>query len=211
MAETRPHGSVSGTPGRQVFTIAVAATPPMVLRDKPGMAIAPITPHGTAFAHATRVTNVTGWLFVSGQVGADDNYENPPTTFKEQARLAWKNVDCRRQAGGFKLTDIAKVTTYLADRKHRGDNFDVRCEVLGSHRPAITIIAADIYDHAWLLEVEVIAARLAAAIAHWCADALHAALSARLALLDASSPSGPENERPSIAATIGQRNRPQLS
>ena len=57
-----------------------------------------------------------------------------------------------------RLDDIAKVTIYLADRKYREDNLDVRCEVLGTHRPAITIIAADIYDPAWLLEIEVIAA-----------------------------------------------------
>ena len=52
------------------------------------MTITPIMPHGTAFAHATHVTGATEWLFVSGQVGTDDNYENPPSTFKEQARLA---------------------------------------------------------------------------------------------------------------------------
>lgn len=41
---------------------------------------------------------------------------------------------------------------------YRSDNFDIRCEVRGSHRPAVTIVAADIYDAAWLLEIEVIAA-----------------------------------------------------
>jgi 2-iminobutanoate/2-iminopropanoate deaminase len=121
--------------------------------------ITPIDPHGSAFAHATHVTEITEWLFVSGQVGTDDNYENPPPTFKEQARVAWKNVERRLSAVGMSMTDIAKVTIYLADRKYRGDNFEVRCEVLGTHRPAITIIAADIYDEAWLLEIEVIAAR----------------------------------------------------
>lgn len=58
-----------------------------------------------------------------------------------------------------KLTDIVKVTTYLADRKYREQNYKVRQEILGNHSPALTIIISDIYHEAWLLEIEVIAAR----------------------------------------------------
>ena len=36
--------------------------------------------------------------------------------------------------------NLAKVTTYLSDRRYREANSRIRAEVLGDHRPAITII-----------------------------------------------------------------------
>jgi enamine deaminase RidA (YjgF/YER057c/UK114 family) len=49
------------------------------------------------------------------------------------------------------------VTVYLSDRQFRAANSQIRHEVLGDHRPAITIIITGIYDEAWLLEIEAIA------------------------------------------------------
>jgi hypothetical protein len=37
-------------------------------------------------------------------------------------------------------------------------NTRVRNEVLGGHRPALTVVIAGIFDPRWLLEVEVVAA-----------------------------------------------------
>jgi enamine deaminase RidA (YjgF/YER057c/UK114 family) len=57
------------------------------------------------------------------------------------------------------LRDLVKVTTYLADRRDRADNARIRRELLGDHLPALTILIAGIYDPAWLLEIEAIAAQ----------------------------------------------------
>ncbi|HVQ07959.1 MAG TPA: Rid family hydrolase [Allosphingosinicella sp.] len=62
-------------------------------------------------------------------------------------------------ANGHGLADIVKVTTFLADRAHAAENGAIRREVLAGLTPALTIIIAGIYDPAWLLEIEVIAAR----------------------------------------------------
>ena len=37
-------------------------------------------------------------------------------------------------------------------------NAGVRQRVLGSHSPALTVIICDIFDEAWLLEIEAVAA-----------------------------------------------------
>ncbi|MFQ6392630.1 hypothetical protein ACLMAJ_04200 [Nocardia sp. KC 131] len=37
-------------------------------------------------------------------------------------------------------------------------NTSVRREVLGDHKPALTVVLAGIFDPRWLLEIEVIAA-----------------------------------------------------
>jgi 2-iminobutanoate/2-iminopropanoate deaminase len=112
-----------------------------------------------AYAQAIEVTKVRRFVFVSGQIPVSDHHQDASADFTEQCKAVWNNIKQQLEACNMKLTDIVKVTTYLADRKYREQNYTVRSEVLGDHSPALTIIIADIYDEAWLLEIEVIAAR----------------------------------------------------
>jgi 2-iminobutanoate/2-iminopropanoate deaminase len=43
-------------------------------------------------------------------------------------------------------------------RAGRAENAAVRHEVLGGHSPALTIVITGIFDEAWLLEIEAVAA-----------------------------------------------------
>ena len=110
-----------------------------------------------AYAHAQLVSSPSRWLFVSGQV-PEDAEGKVPKTFEDQCRLAWRNVQTQLEAGGMTLTDLVKVTIFLSDRQYRAANAAVRKAVLGAHTPALTIIITGIYDEAWLLEIEAIAA-----------------------------------------------------
>lgn len=58
-----------------------------------------------------------------------------------------------------RIDNITKHTTYLSDRRYRQINSEERREVLGDHEAALTVIITGIYDEAWLLEIEVIAAK----------------------------------------------------
>jgi len=95
-------------------------------------------------------------LFVSGQVPADEAGK-VPEGFDAQCRLVWANIARRLADAGMALTDIAKVHIFLSSRDYRAANTVIRHEVLGGHSPAITIIIAEIFDEAWLLEIDVIA------------------------------------------------------
>lgn len=119
----------------------------------------PINGNGRAYAHAMHVEGATEWLYVSGQVPADDNYGGTPQDFTDQARMTWSNIERRLNAVDMALSNLVKVTIYLSDRKYRDRNFEVRKAVLGDLGLALTIIIADIYDESWLLEIEAIAAR----------------------------------------------------
>ena len=81
-----------------------------------------------------------------------------PADFTAQARLAWANVESQLKAVDMTLSDIVKVTTFLSDRKYNLENRAVRAEVLRDLAPALTVIIAGIFDEAWLLEIEVVAA-----------------------------------------------------
>lgn len=116
-----------------------------------------INPTGVSYAQAHLVEAPTRWLFVSGQVPVDANDE-VPVAFEDQCRLVWRNIEAQLKAGGMSLQDLVKVTVFLSDRQYREANYKVRQDVLGGHAPALTIIVTDIYDEAWLLEIEAIAA-----------------------------------------------------
>ena len=97
-------------------------------------------------------------VFISGQIPVDTN-DHVPGSFDQQARLVWQNILAQLDHVGMTGEHIVKVTTFLSDRSFREANSAIRREVLGNHAPALTVIICDIYDEAWLLEIEVIAAR----------------------------------------------------
>ena len=109
------------------------------------------------YAQAVKIFSAD-MLFVSGQIPVDADGV-VPDSFADQCRLVWRNVEAHLRAAGMGLADIVKVTTYLADRAYAQENSAIRQEVLAGLTPALTIIIAGIYDPAWLLEIEVVAAR----------------------------------------------------
>ncbi|ACU03993.1 RidA family protein [Pedobacter heparinus] len=115
-------------------------------------------PTGAAFSQAYGIKNYKQLVFVSGQVPEDEK-ENIPDNFRDQAALAWKNVETQLKAAKMGLKNIVKYTIYLSDRKYRRENYEVRYKVLGDHQPAMSIVITGIYDEKWLLEIEAIAAK----------------------------------------------------
>ncbi|TMR40187.1 RidA family protein [Actinomadura geliboluensis] len=109
-----------------------------------------------AYTHGTLVSGAHQTLYISGQPPWTTDGDIP-ADFDGQCRLAWENVKTVLAAAGMAVQNLAKVTIYLSDRCHREANSRIRHEVLGGHRPAITIIITGIYDEAWLLEIEAVA------------------------------------------------------
>jgi len=125
------------------------------------LAIDPIDPadlpeSSPAYTHGTLVRGAHQTLYISGQPPWTTKGDIP-TDFAGQCRLAWENVKMVLAAAGMTVRNLAKVTIYLSDRRYREANSRIRHEVLGDHRPAITITITGIYDEAWLLEIEAIA------------------------------------------------------
>jgi 2-iminobutanoate/2-iminopropanoate deaminase len=110
-----------------------------------------------AYAQGRVVTGARRFLYVSGQTpeAADGSVAKE---FRAQCRQAWANVGKQLADGSMSLDDLVKVTIFLADRRYRAENAEVRREVLGTRTPALTIVIAGIYDEAWLIEIEAVAA-----------------------------------------------------
>ena len=118
----------------------------------------PSLPESSArYTHGTLVTGAERLVFVSGQPPWSDGGELP-TDFDSQCRIAWGNVLTVLGEAGLGVENLVKVTVFLGSREHRDANSRIRAEILGDHRPALTVIICDIYAEEWLLEIEAIAA-----------------------------------------------------
>jgi enamine deaminase RidA (YjgF/YER057c/UK114 family) len=116
-----------------------------------------VTVPTTGYSQALEVSGHTRLLFVSGQIplGIDGTV---PEGFEAQCRLAWRNVEAQLKAAGMTLDNLVMHRTYLADRRYALVNRSVRNEVLGGRETALTVVIAGIFDQAWLLEIEAVAA-----------------------------------------------------
>jgi enamine deaminase RidA (YjgF/YER057c/UK114 family) len=108
------------------------------------------------YSQAVEITGASRILYVSGQIPVDAD-GHTPATFEDQARLVWRNIVRQLSAANMGVEHIVKHTTFLSDRRHADANRRVRQEVLGERAPALTVIIADVFDDAWLLEIEAIA------------------------------------------------------
>lgn len=121
--------------------------------------IDPVTcPEATGgYVNALRVEGASRLLFISGQIPQTRD-GRVPEGIEDRCRLVWTNLTATLTAAGMDVTHLVKVTTFLSDRGHADVNTAVRAEILGGHRPALTVIVAGIWDPAWLVEIEAIAA-----------------------------------------------------
>lgn len=109
------------------------------------------------YPQAVEVTGATRWLYLSGQIPvAPDG--SLAADFEGQCRQAWANVETQLKAADMTLDNLVKVTTFLSDRRFAMENRKVRLEVLDGRMPALTVIVAGIFDEAWLVEIEAVAA-----------------------------------------------------
>jgi enamine deaminase RidA (YjgF/YER057c/UK114 family) len=109
------------------------------------------------YAQSVLVSAASRHLFISGQIPVDVAGA-VPIDFVEQARLAWRNLVAQLETAGMSLDDLVKVTIFLSDRRYAIENRQIRQEFLGDREVALTVIITGIFDEAWLLEIEAIAA-----------------------------------------------------
>jgi len=109
------------------------------------------------YVNALEVRGAQRLLFISGQIPCDRD-GNAPDGIEAQCRQVWANLTAVLHDAQMDVTNLVKVTTFLADRAYAEVNTTVRAEVLGTHRPALSVIQAGIWDPAWLIEIEAIAA-----------------------------------------------------
>jgi 2-iminobutanoate/2-iminopropanoate deaminase len=108
------------------------------------------------YSQAVEISGAQRILHVSGQVPVD-RAGRCPSSFGDQCRLVWRNVEAQLHAADMSLDNLVKVTTFLSDRRHGDENGRIRQDILGDRSPALTVVITGIYDEKWLLEIEAVA------------------------------------------------------
>ena len=126
------------------------------------VSIRPMTGDGSppvegAYPQAVETTGATRWLHLSGQIPvAPDG--SLAADFAGQCDQVWDNIETQLAAAGMTLDNLVKVTTFLSDRAYALENREVRVRRLTGRQPALTVIVTGIFDEAWLVEIEAVAA-----------------------------------------------------
>jgi enamine deaminase RidA (YjgF/YER057c/UK114 family) len=103
------------------------------------------------------------FAFVSGTTGYDYSTMTMPADVTSQAQNCFRTIEAALAEGGFAMTDIVRATYYITDAKDADALFAVCGQVLGSIRPAATLlVVAGLYKPEMKVEIEVTAKRRAA-------------------------------------------------
>ncbi|MGE5487886.1 MAG: RidA family protein [bacterium] len=98
------------------------------------------------------------FLFVSGQ-GPIDRESNQLSfgDIRYETRLVLSNIAHILEGCGASLSDVVKVTVYLADAKDFAAMNEVYAEMFGEHRPARTTVEAQFVAPPMKVEIDVVA------------------------------------------------------
>ncbi len=108
------------------------------------------------YTQAIEVSGNSRTLYISGQVGiAPDG--TVPDDAATQSKLAWQNLQAQLRAAGMTIETLVKTTTIVPNEADIAALRSGREAVLGSHKPASTLIVAGLANPAWKVEVEGIA------------------------------------------------------
>jgi enamine deaminase RidA (YjgF/YER057c/UK114 family) len=114
------------------------------------------------YAHAILVTDPTRWLHTAGVVPTDPD-GRVPDGVPAQAERIWRNIGAILAEAQMGPEDVVSVTTYVvADAMSDGlrQAMAARDAFLGGRRAASTLVTVPrLAQPAWLLEIQVIAAR----------------------------------------------------
>jgi enamine deaminase RidA (YjgF/YER057c/UK114 family) len=99
------------------------------------------------------------WCFVAGTTGYDYATMSMPDALDDQARNALATIKKALTEGGFAMTDVVRVTYYLADAAYWEPVGPVLGSVFGNIRPASTCIVTGLVTPAMKIEIEVTAYR----------------------------------------------------
>ncbi len=124
--------------------------------------IRPLTGDGSppvegSYPQAVEVTGPRRWLYLSGQIPVAPDGSLAPD-FIGQCEQVWDNIEAQLAAAGMTLDNVVKATTFLSDRRYALENREVRLRRLAGRQPALTVIVTGIFDEAWLVEIEAVAA-----------------------------------------------------
>jgi enamine deaminase RidA (YjgF/YER057c/UK114 family) len=116
-----------------------------------------VSPPRGSYAHGVEIHGGARLLCISGQI-PEKLDGTVPADFEGQCRAVWANILAVLASAEMTVANLVKVTTYLTRQDQADANGRIRREVLGSVRPALTVVVVQTLESQWLLEIDAVAA-----------------------------------------------------
>jgi enamine deaminase RidA (YjgF/YER057c/UK114 family) len=97
------------------------------------------------------------FCFVSGTTGYDYQKMEMPEHVADQATNALSTIEAALKSAGFAMTDVVRVTYYIADPAYSESIIPVLGRVFGDIRPAATLLVTQLMKPEMKVEIEVTA------------------------------------------------------
>jgi reactive intermediate/imine deaminase len=112
-----------------------------------------------AAGHYSQAIEHAGTVYVAGQLPIDPAHpQRRLEAFEAQARQVISNVLAIVEAAGSSRENILRTTVYVVDISHWPAFNAIYAEMMGSHRPARTVVPVPQLHYGYLLEMDAIAA-----------------------------------------------------
>ncbi len=131
----------------------------MIAMDTPISSPAPagLAPPGGHYSHVATHGDL---VFVSGQLGPRaDGTHTADLPFEDQLRQALANLRAALAAAGADLDSVVKLTAYIVGVTHWPQFNAVYASVMGSARPARTVVPVPELHYGYLVELDAVAVR----------------------------------------------------
>jgi enamine deaminase RidA (YjgF/YER057c/UK114 family) len=115
------------------------------------------SPWGTTFCDSISFGGPGRWIYISGQIGADENGEMVNSSFVAEADQCFARIRQSLEKAGASMSDVVKITGYVTSTDHYTDYDIARGKAfIGNPPSSATVQVAGLVADA-RLEVEAVA------------------------------------------------------
>lgn len=115
------------------------------------------SPWGTTFCDSISFSGPGRWIYISGQIGADESGEMVNSTFAAEADQCFERIRASLRKAGADMADVVKITGYVTSTDHYPDYDLARGRAFTGNPPSsATVQVAGLVADA-RLEVEAVA------------------------------------------------------
>jgi 2-iminobutanoate/2-iminopropanoate deaminase len=115
------------------------------------------SPWGTTFCDSISFGGAGRWIYVSGQIGADQDGQMVNSSFAAEADQCFERIRASLEKAGASMGDVVKITGYVTSTEHYPDYDVARGKAfLGSPPSSATVQVAGLVADA-RVEVEAVA------------------------------------------------------
>lgn len=115
------------------------------------------SPWGTTFCDSISFSGPGRWIYISGQIGADENGEMIGESFGEEADQCFARVALSLRKAGAEMSDVVKITGYVTSKEDYPEYDLARGRAFAGNPPSSATVQVAGLANAARVEVEAVA------------------------------------------------------